>query len=80
MVLITDFTKTPSNGGTTRSRTQSSCGYRQVELADGTSVVQLETYGSTERKLTGKASQSIEIDRERAAALIDILHKAFPGI
>lgn len=80
MVLITDFEKTPSDGGTSRSRTQSSCGYRQVQLASGTRVVQLETYGSAERKLTGKASQSIELDREAAAALVKILREAFPGL
>ena len=80
MVLITDFEKTPSTGGVTRSRTQSSCGYRQTELADGTTVVQLETYGSAERKLTGKASQSIELDRRAAAEVIAILREAYPGL
>ncbi|WP_264158431.1 hypothetical protein [Janibacter indicus] len=42
--------------------------------------MQLETYGSAERKLTGKASQSIELDREAAAALVKILREAFPGL
>ncbi len=79
MVLITDFEKMLSSG-TARSRTTSSCGYRLVDLADGTPVVQLETYGSAERKLTAKASQSLEINREMAGDLIRILHEAFPGL
>lgn len=79
MVYVRDFeAKTP--GGTSRTQTASSCGYRTVDMPDGTRAIQLETYGSDERKLLGKASQTIEIDRKRAAELIQILHEAFPGL
>lgn len=79
MVRISDFEpKTP--GGTSRSTSSSSCGYRRVHMADGSPAVQLETYGSDERKMLGKASQTIEIDRARAAELIDILRETFPGL
>lgn len=49
-------------------------------MPDGTRAVQLETYGSDERKMQGKTSQTIEIDRDRAADLIRILREAFPGL
>ena len=49
-------------------------------MDDGAIAVQLETYGSDDRKLLGKASQTIEIDRARAAELIQVLREAFPGL
>lgn len=79
MAVINEFHQVPSNGPA-RSRTQVSCGHRTLDLLDGTRAVQLVTYGSEERKLTGKASQTIELDRRRAAELIDILRRAFPGL
>lgn len=78
MARITSFDKVLSESG--RSRTTVSCGHRTIDLSDGTRAVQLVTYGSAERKLTGKASQSIELDREHAAELITILREAFPGL
>lgn len=78
MALIAEFDKSSSEGHT-RSRTRVSCAYRTVEI-DGVKAVQLVTFGSPERKLAGKASQSIELDRQHASQLIEILREAFPGI
>ncbi|WP_435198113.1 hypothetical protein [Janibacter sp. GS2] len=78
MALIEDFEESQADGPP-RSRTRVTCGYRTVEI-DGIRAVQLSTYGSSERKIPGKTSQTIEIDRAHAAELIDILKSAFPGM
>ena len=54
------------------------CGYAIVEYEDQT-VVLLETYGSKDRAIPGKTSQSLILDRDAAASLRDILQRAFPG-
>ena len=78
MALIAEFERSTADGST-RSRTRVSCAYRTVEV-DGIKAVQLITFGSSERKLAGKASQVIEIDREHASQLVEILRESFPGI
>lgn len=40
--------------------------------------VQLDTYGSADRKLAQKVSQSIQLDREGALELLRIMETAFP--
>ena len=44
---------------------------------DGRGFVQINTYGRADRKLPGKLSQTIQLDREGAEALVAILKKAF---
>jgi hypothetical protein len=55
------------------------CGY-QVFDVDGDRILQLDTYGSSSRQFQGKTSQSIQLDREAARRLLDLLTQAFPGI
>ena len=43
----------------------------------GERYLQIDTYGSPERKMRDKISQSIQIDREMATFLIDELQKVF---
>lgn len=50
------------------------CGYSFATF-DGSSVLQLETYGSVARKLTGKPSQVIQLDADAAAELIPLLDR-----
>lgn len=78
MALISEFEESPADGPT-RSRTKVTCGFRTVEV-EGERVVQLSTYGSAQRKIPGKTSQSIEVDRQGAEELIRILREAFPGL
>lgn len=61
------------------SHTECSCGWRITDR-NGERVVQLDSYGSESRKLTGKVSQSLQFDRTQAAVLIAALRAAFPGI
>ncbi|MDQ2094447.1 hypothetical protein [Rhodalgimonas zhirmunskyi] len=44
---------------------------------DGEQFFQIDTYGSSDRKLVGKRSQSIRLNRESASRLIDLLQQEF---
>jgi hypothetical protein len=47
---------------------------------DGKRLLQLDTYGSDERKDKGTVSQTLQLDETTARELLRILRKAFPGI
>jgi hypothetical protein len=55
------------------------CGFFVVEV-DGTPYLLLETYGAADRAMPGKVSQSVHVDRIRAAELKGLLEKSFPGL
>lgn len=42
--------------------------------------LQLDTYGSAERKLTGKVSQALQFDREGAEQLLRLIRRTFPDL
>ncbi len=42
--------------------------------------LQLDTYGSSERRIPGKTSQSLQLDRRSAKKLKRLLEQTFPGI
>lgn len=44
---------------------------------DGTKYIQIDTYGREERLLPGKVSQVIQLDKENAQELINLLIKVF---
>ena len=44
---------------------------------EGRGFVQINTYGRAGRDIPGKVSQSIQLDREGAEALVAILRKSF---
>ncbi|MDB5473056.1 MAG: methionyl-tRNA formyltransferase [Devosia sp.] len=44
---------------------------------DGQGFVQINTYGRPDREFPGKVSQTIQLDRAGAEALVAILRKAF---
>jgi len=46
----------------------------------GEHYLQLDTYGSPDRALAGKMSQSIQFDEVSAQQLYDLLKQAFPRI
>lgn len=49
-------------------------------VVEGERFFQLETYGSPQRKLKGKVSQSIQLDRGSAGELVHLLEQTFPGL
>jgi hypothetical protein len=55
------------------------CGYALVDV-EGRQALLLETYGSDERAVPGKTSQSLLIDEEAAVRLMKLLAQAFPGV
>jgi hypothetical protein len=44
---------------------------------DGRVFIQIDSYGRDERQIPGKKSQTIQFDREGAAALFEILKREF---
>ncbi|GEM_PF-6904690 len=55
------------------------CGYRALEIG-GKRILQLETYGSLDRKVVDQPSQKIQLDAEGARALKRIIESSFPGL
>lgn len=59
--------------------TKVECGWQPVR--DGGQVyLQLSTYGSDDRQSEKKVSQTIQLDRDRAAELLAILRETFPDL
>ena len=57
-------------------RTEVECGYTVGEVG-GEKILHLETYGSKQRAIPGKVSQSIELDRDAALELVQLIQKTF---
>lgn len=55
------------------------CGYRSFTVG-GQRVLQLDTYGSTDRQIPNKISQSLQLDIDGARQLLRIIEEAFPGL
>lgn len=79
MAVVKRFEPSAPVGAVRRHPTSVTCGYHVVTTRGG-SLLQLDTYGSEDRQLPGKVSQSIQIDADAARALIGVLRTAFPGI
>ncbi|PRX53565.1 hypothetical protein B0I32_127154 [Nonomuraea fuscirosea] len=77
MARVTEFFKTHQSGRP--HPTEVECGYQLIAGADG-NYLQLSTYGSDGRQSEKKVSQTLQLDRERAALLLNIIKEAFPGI
>ena len=77
MAFITKFFKVPVAAG--RRHSNCECGW-SVTQRDGDPVVQLDTYGSADRKYGQKVSQSLQLDKDGAMQLVRILREAFPDV
>lgn len=78
MAMISEFHQI-SHSGSERRHSEVECGFKSFELA-GETIVQLDTYGSSQRKDKGTISQSIQLDERGAAYLVGLLTRAFPNI
>ncbi|WP_440579987.1 hypothetical protein [Streptomyces sp. PT19] len=47
---------------------------------EGRRILQLDTYGSTERLIPDKISQSIQLDAESARELLKLITDSFPDL
>ena len=62
-----------------RPHTEVECGYRIFMGAAG-AILQLDTYGSDERQIPGKVSQSLQVDEYAARELLTLIRRAFPSL
>ena len=74
MALVTKFEKL--DGERTQLHEEVDAKYVVFER-DSKGFVQINTYGRPGREIPGKVSQSIQLDRQGAEALVAILRKAF---
>ena len=56
------------------------CGYFDFIGDDGRRYMTFETYGSPERSMPDKISQSLQVDEATAKLLIKIIRGAFPHL
>jgi hypothetical protein len=78
MATIKSFHEQPSIAGRVHP-TSAECGYRAFD-SGGRRFLQLDTYGSDDRAIPGKVSQSLQLDVESARQLTKILEGAFPDL
>jgi hypothetical protein len=78
MTRISSFVHRPSQREKLHP-TEVDCGWHAFEVG-GRRIVQLDTFGSGERQMRDKLSQTIQLEREAAAALVTILRREFPGL
>ncbi|MEV5004161.1 hypothetical protein [Streptomyces sp. NPDC055692] len=77
MALIKEFQSVSSDAQ--RLHGPVACGHRTFTV-DGRRILQLDTYGSSERKILDKISQSIQLDADSARELLKIIEDSFPGL
>lgn len=77
MALIKNYQSVSSDAQ--RVHRPVTCGYRAFTV-DGRRILQLDTYGSTERKILDKVSQTIQLDADSARELLMIIEESFPGL
>lgn len=75
MALIIEFQYVPGERNARHSGVL--CGWKQFEDERGR-VLQLDTYGTPERVVPGKVSQSIQIDAGAARELRRLIDSVFP--
>lgn len=75
MALISRFEARPLDPA--RLHSPVLCGFNAVTV-QGTPILQLETYGSSEWAMPGKVSQVIQLDETGARELKEIIQRAFP--
>jgi hypothetical protein len=74
MALIRRFENKPMERNSIHEEIEAS--YTAFER-DGRVFLQIDSYGTTDRMIPGKKSQTIQLDREGALALFKILRKEF---
>lgn len=57
--------------------TEVDCYYQTVTAKDGSTFLHLTTFGSDNRAIPGKSSQSIQLSASSARALVEIIEATF---
>jgi hypothetical protein len=74
MALISRFIK--QDASNSRIQSQVEAGYNDF-IFSGERYARIQTFGSDNRKITGKQSQNIQLNKESAKQLIQLLNKTF---
>ncbi|WP_193044301.1 hypothetical protein [Mycolicibacterium baixiangningiae] len=53
------------------------CGWRMFNVDGGGVILQLDTYGTAERQIPNKVSQSIQLDSRAAGVLLGLIRDTF---
>jgi hypothetical protein len=77
MALVSDFTHVPGERQSIHKPV--ACGWKIFDER-GQRILQLDTYGYSDRVNPGKLSQSLQFDRAAAEELQRLLQQAFPGL
>jgi hypothetical protein len=60
--------------------TEVDCYYQVIAAPDGSTLLHLSTFGSSERQSEPKSSQSIQLDETSAAELVSLIRSTFPRL
>ena len=77
MALIAEFSKLQKERNQVHGVVE--CGYTIFDDG-GSRYLQLDTYGSPDRQIPGKTSQSIQLNADSAAQLKRLIEKTFPEL
>ncbi len=78
MALVSRIERSGRSSGSAHGETY--CEVTVFTDDEGARYLQLDTHGSKTRKMPGKVSQSLQLNRDGALALKRHLEKAFPGL
>jgi 5-methylcytosine-specific restriction protein B len=78
MALIIEFVPSSTERRAPHPTTVT-CGWLNFLGPDGP-ILQLDTYGSDERQIQGKVTQTIQVDEAAARRLIELLEETFPSL
>lgn len=77
MARVTKFHRATASAS--RHPTEVECGWQVVSTPEGP-LLQLSTYGSTDRQSAPKVSQTLQFDEDQARTLIELCWEAFPAL
>jgi hypothetical protein len=78
MALVKSFVRLPDGTGSPHPTTVE-CAWKSFDAGDQR-ILQLDTYGSDDRQIPGKISQTLQFDRDRAAELLRVIRTVFPDL
>lgn len=77
MALVTAIRRIEKRG---QPHARCECSYFVVDTKDGRRFLTIETYGSENRQIPGKVSQSIQFGEEGARRLRELIETVFPNL
>ena len=56
------------------------CTYSIIKSSDGTKLIQLDTYGTSSRKIPDKVSQTVQFNHDSAVQLLKLIRETYPDL